>query len=254
MIDRKPAILVVDDDMDIHKLFEPAFESAGFEYHSATTAAQGLEMVKSKQFSLAVVDGALPDYSGLELCRRIRADRGLCALPLIFLSSYFRETSVLMELYVLLKVRVILHKPQRIEDMILHVSRLVAPESMPTSGSFAFDRAFVEIREMYIESFFEQLQNIEKTIDTLSADPASRGTLENLRTYVHRIHGSAGTYGYTLVSYTAGRWEEELDSILKNTIPSTQETIKRFKNNFDKIKLDFQAPDDLLLFIPANGK
>jgi CheY-like chemotaxis protein len=55
--------------------------------HSAETAAEGLASIERLQPDVALVDINLPDGSGLDLCRRVRANAALKAMPLIALSA-----------------------------------------------------------------------------------------------------------------------------------------------------------------------
>ena len=55
--------------------------------HSAETAAEGQESIERLRPDVALVDINLPDGSGLDLCRRVRANPTLKQLPLIALSA-----------------------------------------------------------------------------------------------------------------------------------------------------------------------
>ena len=55
--------------------------------HSAETAAEGQASIERLRPDVALVDINLPDGSGLDLCRRVRANPTLKQLPLIALSA-----------------------------------------------------------------------------------------------------------------------------------------------------------------------
>ena len=55
--------------------------------HSAETAAEGLASIEQLRPDVALVDINLPDGSGLDLCRRVRANPTLKQMPLIALSA-----------------------------------------------------------------------------------------------------------------------------------------------------------------------
>ena len=55
--------------------------------HSAETATEGLASIEQLRPDVALVDINLPDGSGLDLCRRVRANPTLKQLPLIALSA-----------------------------------------------------------------------------------------------------------------------------------------------------------------------
>ncbi len=78
-------VLAVDDEPAITELLSMALRYEGWE---PTTAASGLEAVKAARETkpdVAILDMMLPDFDGLEVMRRIRADQP--SLPVIFLTA-----------------------------------------------------------------------------------------------------------------------------------------------------------------------
>jgi two-component system phosphate regulon response regulator PhoB len=85
-------LLVVEEaDDDAHALSD-ALGREGYEVRRARSALAAMDLVTESAPSLALVDAALPDASGLELCRRLRADRRLWRMPIVILSSRGEET------------------------------------------------------------------------------------------------------------------------------------------------------------------
>ena len=66
-------VLVVDDEHDIRELLRFNLREAGFVVEAAGTGAEGLSLARSMQPAVVVLDLMLPDLSGTELCRQIRA-------------------------------------------------------------------------------------------------------------------------------------------------------------------------------------
>jgi len=52
-----------------------------------STAEEALDLVRSGEFNLVVLDWNLPEMGGLELCREIRREPDLAWLPLLFLTA-----------------------------------------------------------------------------------------------------------------------------------------------------------------------
>lgn len=78
-------ILVIDDDRAIRLMVERGLTAVGFDVRSASTAEEGLEMVRRCPPDVALVDVYLPEMNGLELYRKLRAlDR---KLPIIFITA-----------------------------------------------------------------------------------------------------------------------------------------------------------------------
>ncbi|MBA4791071.1 MAG: response regulator [Rhizobiales bacterium] len=80
-----PQILVVDDDAEIRKLLSRYVREQGFRVQLAARCAEVRERIVTNQIDLIVLDVMLPDGSGLDLCRDLRAAR--CAIPIILLTA-----------------------------------------------------------------------------------------------------------------------------------------------------------------------
>lgn len=66
-------ILVVDDDESLVGLLRAVLSSGGYRVESAFSGSEALRLVKTFQPELVLMDIGLPDMSGLEILRQIRA-------------------------------------------------------------------------------------------------------------------------------------------------------------------------------------
>lgn len=79
-------LLVVEDDPDDARMMFRVLRASGrFEPVHARSGSEGLEAAMASQFVACLVDYRLPDMSGIEMCRRLRA-LGL-EVPVLLLSS-----------------------------------------------------------------------------------------------------------------------------------------------------------------------
>lgn len=83
-------ILIVDDEEDIRDLLDLHLRREGFQTLLAENALQALEQAKAIP-SLIVLDLMLPDLSGTEVCRRLRADPATASIPVIMLTAKGEE-------------------------------------------------------------------------------------------------------------------------------------------------------------------
>jgi two-component system, OmpR family, alkaline phosphatase synthesis response regulator PhoP len=81
-------ILVVDDEQSIRTIVEYALRDAGFDVATASRGDDALAAVARDPVDLVVLDLMLPGMDGLEVCRRIRAERNV---PIIILSAKGEE-------------------------------------------------------------------------------------------------------------------------------------------------------------------
>jgi len=90
-MDDSKRILVVDDEVDVTELLGYHLRHRGFEVRTLNDSRMALETARQFQPSLIVLDIMMPDFSGLQVCRLIRADSSLKELPIIFLSAKTEE-------------------------------------------------------------------------------------------------------------------------------------------------------------------
>ena len=80
-------VLVVDDEPAIRSLIRSTLERAG---HTAFEAGDGLEGLEAAQHllpDLILLDVALPRLNGLEVCKRLRADRRTAGALVLLLTG-----------------------------------------------------------------------------------------------------------------------------------------------------------------------
>lgn len=83
----KKVILTIDDEPHILELLEYNLTKAGYKVLRAETGEKGLELLKSAQVDLVLLDCMLPGMDGMEVLREIRADLQLSLLPVMMLTA-----------------------------------------------------------------------------------------------------------------------------------------------------------------------
>jgi DNA-binding response OmpR family regulator len=82
-------ILVVEDDPDISALVELHLVDAGNNVVLSSDGRDGLERALGQTFDLVILDIMLPGVDGLEICRRLRAEKP--ELPILMLTARTTE-------------------------------------------------------------------------------------------------------------------------------------------------------------------
>ncbi|GAB4519453.1 MAG: hypothetical protein OHK0046_28320 [Anaerolineae bacterium] len=83
-----PRILVVDDDPELQKLVSALLKRAGMEPLSAETAAGGAQILRTPPLPDAVIlDLMLPDMSGIDFLKQMRAKNVFDDVPVVILSA-----------------------------------------------------------------------------------------------------------------------------------------------------------------------
>ena len=81
---RQPRILVVDDEEQIRRALRVALRANSYDVIEAADGETGLDLAAAERPDLIVLDLALPDLDGVDVCRRLR---GWSRVPVIVLSA-----------------------------------------------------------------------------------------------------------------------------------------------------------------------
>jgi len=85
-------LLIVEDEQDLAEILEYNFKREGYTVRVANDGAQALiEAAKSPPPDLALLDLMLPDMSGVEICRRFRADERLRNMSIVMVTAKGEE-------------------------------------------------------------------------------------------------------------------------------------------------------------------
>jgi DNA-binding response OmpR family regulator len=74
--EEKKRILVVDDDVDILRVFKSILEKEGYMVETAETGTKALEKIKVEKFNVCLIDVRLPDMDGTEILRQMADNSG----------------------------------------------------------------------------------------------------------------------------------------------------------------------------------
>jgi two-component system, NtrC family, sensor kinase len=83
----KPNILVVDDTPANLRLLTELLIQHGYDVRPAPNGNLALKTVASKLPDLILLDIMMPDIDGYEVCRRLKASKHSCDIPIIFISA-----------------------------------------------------------------------------------------------------------------------------------------------------------------------
>lgn len=91
-------ILVVDDSVFFTKIVNLALTPEGYEVIEAHSGMDGLRLVREEKPDLVLLDVVMPDISGFEVCRILRASDSNNLMPIIMLTSKNEHEDMLIGL------------------------------------------------------------------------------------------------------------------------------------------------------------
>ena len=117
----KPRILIIDDDPNLRKILADILKFRGFEPYAAGNGAEGLAWLEHNPVSLALIDLGLPDISGIEVLKKVKAAYPTTEIIVLTgnasLDSAIEATNWGAFSYLV--------KPYEIEQLILNVRRAI---------------------------------------------------------------------------------------------------------------------------------
>lgn len=87
LLPSKRHLLVIDDSLTTRMLEQSILEAAGYQVDLATSAEEGLVLLKERPYALCLVDVEMPGMDGFTFIERLRADPVLRSLPAILVTS-----------------------------------------------------------------------------------------------------------------------------------------------------------------------
>ncbi|MGZ3429989.1 MAG: response regulator transcription factor, partial [Polyangia bacterium] len=131
-LDRGP-VLIVDDERDLRTLVDFNLRQAGFTTAQAATGAEALARARSLNPRVIVLDLNLPDVSGMDVCRLLRADPATRDLPILMLTARDAESDRVQGLE--LGADDYLPKPFNVRELVLRVESVARRRKEPHEPS-----------------------------------------------------------------------------------------------------------------------
>ena len=88
-------ILIVEDEEDIAELLEYNLQRNGYLPSCVATGEDGLSVTREEHPDLVLLDLMLPGLSGLDVCRRLKADNATSRIPIIMLTAKGEEEDII---------------------------------------------------------------------------------------------------------------------------------------------------------------
>lgn len=121
-------IFLLEDDEAIGIGLTYSLENEGYNVTLAKSVKEAEKIIDEKGFSLYILDLTLPDGSGYDVCKRIKAKGDL---PVIFLTAYDDEVNVIMGFE--LGADDYISKPFRVKELMLRIKSVMRRYSNETS-------------------------------------------------------------------------------------------------------------------------
>jgi CheY-like chemotaxis protein/transcriptional regulator with XRE-family HTH domain len=126
-------VLIVEDDEDCATILGKLLTVYGYQACTARSGAEALEWLRTGRCELVLLDGIMPDMDGLEVLRRLQADRGLREIPVIIVSAKTQAQDVVGGLR--LGAADYVTKPFHIRELLARIEAVLRRRAGRTSES-----------------------------------------------------------------------------------------------------------------------
>ena len=167
-------ILVIEDEPDIRKNLEYNLAREGFSVSGAASILEAKTLLSSDDFNLILLDLMLPDGSGLDLCKEIKANSKTESTPVIILTAKDDEVDKVVGFEIGADDYVT--KPFSVRELILRVKAVLKrgtkkKEILEVERKFGDLRIDIDSHEVHVDDVKINLTALEfrllkKLVDT----------------------------------------------------------------------------------------
>ena len=205
-------VLVVDDVADLRALVENLVRATGARTQSAEHGAQAVERALQDSFDLILMDMHMPVMDGRSATRALRA-RG-CATPIVALTADVLPEDV--ERFRQAGCNAVLSKPLD-RGMLYQLMRehlrpaaesaparsdTLSPDDAAAERMRALERTLEDVRGRFVERSVEEVDGLQRELSGAQTDA--------LLARLHKLKGSAASFGFDAVASHAARAEAAL--------------------------------------------
>ena len=145
-------VLVVDDESDVTELLQYRLEQEGYRVATLNDPLGFVVKVREFEPDLMLLDVMMPELSGIQLCRIVRADPSMKNIPVIFLSARGEVEDRIKGLEAGAEDYV--SKPFNTNELMLRISKMLKRSGAPSEPA---GQSRIEIAGVVIDEDLHQL-------------------------------------------------------------------------------------------------
>ncbi|MDT0146249.1 MULTISPECIES: sigma-54-dependent transcriptional regulator [Priestia] len=111
-MENKCSVLMIDDEQNLCKLVAKKLQKSGFHTHAAYTGGKGIEMAKTLDIDVVILDYMLPDMTGIDVLKKLKE---VTQSKVIMLTAYGNVESAVQSMKI--GAADYLNKPVELEEL-----------------------------------------------------------------------------------------------------------------------------------------
>ncbi len=221
-VDATHKVLIVDDDDIVRGLLCAVLGTRNWRIHEAGSVKDALALVSEHTINLAIVDGLLPDGSGVDLIRKLRSEHP--EMKLVFHSAFWPHADELKRLTAEVGVDRVLSKPVAPGELLLHVEALLGVELEPppvpgrrrqyaTPSDMSVGDLLCALRRVEVSAMQATTTRLRKALMLLDQTGEDPEALEEPLRLARELRATSGTYSMDEIAGAAS----EIEAILQKS-------------------------------------
>ena len=206
----KGRILVVDDEVEIRESLETLLDLEGYQVDLAANAGEGERKLELRAYDLVLLDLMMPDKSGMEMLRDVRArDRHT---PIFMITAYGTLEAAVQA--VKLGANDYLAKPWDNEKLLLEIDRVIAGQRLIDENT----QLKIALKQRYsFPNIVGKSERMLRVLDLVSQVASSRSTIlitgetgTGKELIAKAIHASSPRVDHAFVAVNSGSLPADL--------------------------------------------
>ncbi len=201
MSKRKASILIVDDEDEILRALQRSLSAHGYEVFTANNGEKALATIEQQTLHLMLLDLGLPGMSGLEVCKRVRAQS---SLPIIVISVKNKERDKVLALD--LGADDYVSKPFGIDEVLARIRvalRHASHRSVQIEPSFTSGPLHIDFAQRLVQVNGKEIKLTPTEFDLLNVFIQNRGKIITQQMLLTQVwganHGAKASYLHVYV-------------------------------------------------------
>jgi len=197
-------VLLINDDDDIAQLVRSLLQARGMTVLDAHDESTVEKQLREFPADVVVIDSDIRSATSLHL---INVVRSLTKVPIVLLT----EASLALRCLPSLDLPLVFSKPIDVNDFAERIMALVPTEEAEVLSDLTAQLA--DLRKVFADALPSKLDTLSEAVSAAQMDPAH---IEVAHMLAHRLHGSAGSYGFEAVGHAAAGLEDLLADVFEN--------------------------------------
>ena len=234
-------ILVVDDEPDILAVTRMTLRARGdFEVEVCACGQDALELAPRFAPDLILLDVMMPGIDGPMTLKALQEDPRTSSTPVVFMTAKVMPQETAR--YLSLGAVAVIAKPFDQRTLVDEIE-VIWGGQVSTRSAWAPNPEMEALLESYAAALPAKVREIARAWRTVEDAKGKAELAQEVHSLVHRLAGTAATYGYSTVGQAASQLEEAVKTYLRMGAQLTCERRDRMRSLIDALAEAIRKPD-----------